>query len=89
MIDLEKLRTEAQELMPYGVGVEMSCGKVLELLDHITQIEKDAGRLDHLVTSFAIDGILGLQCLIDEDGFVLSSHAARQAIDTAMEASNG
>lgn len=38
MIDLEKLRSQALN------GLPMSSVYVLELLDHIAQLEKDAGR---------------------------------------------
>ena len=94
MIDLEKLRHEAEDMSNVGL-----IRTVNDLVDHIAQLEKDAGRLDWMIEQRAY-------VVSDEtcgDGYWLnflrpdgttwvqvSEHKTpREAIDTAMEAKHG
>lgn len=86
MIDLEKLRSQALN------GLPMSSVYVLELLDHIAALEKDAGRLDWMVNEQVfMEYERDNYWLVFPDGsYQVSSHSSpRKAIDTAMESKHG
>lgn len=102
MIDLEKLLARASGLPDSDGAIGPTwCtpAEVLELLDHIAQLERDAGRLDWMIEQRAY-------VVSDEtccDGYWLNwarpdgttwtqaneHETPRQAIDTAMEAKHG
>lgn len=76
-IDLEKLRKHAER------GVPLGSSQILELVQYIAALEKDAARYEWLRDNCTKSGIVvdvgagaEIWCTIDE------------AIDTAMEASN-
>lgn len=81
-IDLEKLRVQSKN------GLPMSPGYVLELLDHIAALEKDAARWNAATRNMELNDI----CVVVYDNFgdgrTVTGEEADQAIDTAMEASN-
>ena len=79
MIDLEKLREQA----PY---VGLIDDELIELLDHIAKLEKDAGRYRFLCEKYDVSLLttfFGNGCInkkIDD---------VNRAIDTAMESNHG
>ena len=82
MIDLEKLREIAETVETEFFTI--NADEVLELLDHIAALEKDAGRYEWLRDNCTKAGIVvdvgagaEIWCTIDE------------AIDTSMEAKHG
>ena len=82
MIDLEKLREQA----PY---VGLIDDELIELLDHIVQLEKDAARWNAATRNMELNDI----CVVVYDNFgdgrTVTGEEADQAIDTAMEAKHG
>ena len=82
MIDLEKLREQA----PY---VGLIDDELIELLDHIAQLEKDAARWNAATRNMELHDI----CVVVYDNFgdsrIVTGEEADQAIDTAMEAKHG
>ena len=72
MIDLEKLREQA----PYVGLIDV---ELIELLDHIAQLEKDAG-----IGKVARKAISEL-----EDSPISFMKTIRRSIDTAIEAKHG
>lgn len=78
MIDLEKLRERAKYLSNHSSMV-ISTSDVLELLNHISQLEKDAG-----IGKVARKAISEL-----EDSPISFMKTIRRSIDTAIEAKHG
>ena len=104
MIDLEKLRARASGIPDSDGAIGPTwCTptEVLELLDHIAQLEKDAGRLDWLetITKLNSEGSRTYGMETERNALFTIMPAwyqdkkrhenLRQSIDTAMEASNG
>lgn len=87
MIDLEKLRHEAEDMSNVGL-----IRTVNDLVDHIAQLEKDAGRLDWMVNEQVfMEYERDNYWLVFPDGSEQKSSyiTPRQAIDTAMESKHG
>lgn len=95
MIDLEKLRARASGIPDSDGAIGPTwCTptEVLELLDHIAQLEKDAGRLDWMVNEQVfMEYERDNYWLVFPDGSEQKSSyiTPRQAIDTAMESKHG
>lgn len=85
-IDLEKLREVAKTVET--VFFAINADEVLELLDHITALEKDAARWNAATRNMELNDI----CVVVYDNFgdsrTVTGEDADEAIDTAMEASN-
>ena len=99
MIDLEKLREVMIDLRDKDYNHGASPAEVLELLDHIAQLEKDAARLDWIEKNGDVHiqrvraGFNGpLRWDVEYgpyDEEARSKKDMRTAIDTAMEAKHG
>ena len=92
MIDLEKLRARASGLPDSDGAIGPTwCtpSELLELLDHIAQLEKDAARWNAATRNMELNDI----CVVVYDNFgdgrTVTGEEADQAIDTAMEAKHG
>lgn len=85
MIDLEKLRAEAKQYQRHNLGV--GANVVIELLDHIAALEKDAARLNWLLT----EAKSRLADVLENDDGQAWKEGRKflEKSDTAMEASNG
>lgn len=81
-IDLEKLRKQAER------GVPLGSSQILELVQYIAALEKDAARWNAATRNIELNDI----CVVVYDNFgdgrTVTGQEADQAIDTAMEASN-
>lgn len=97
MIDLEKLREIAETVETEFFTI--NADEVLELLDHIASLEKDAGRLDWIEKNGDVRiqkvraGFNGpIRWDVEYgpyDGEARSKKDMRTAIDTAMESNHG
>ena len=92
MIDLEKLRARASGIPDSDGAIGPTwCTptEVLELLDHIAALEKDAGRWNAATRNMALNDV----CVVVYDNFgdgrTVTGEDADKAIDTAMESKHG
>lgn len=91
MIDLEKLdelRSDAEFHAKTGRAWSASALDVIDLLDHIAALEKDAGRYKWLRDETDWEPF-DSSWLIEKDIYGCSTRAMDVAIDTAMESNHG
>ena len=82
MIDLEKLREQA----PY---VGLIDNELIELLDHIAQLEKDAGRWRAVAHTVDLNDFAVVEYDNFGDSRIITGDEADSLIDTAMEEKHG
>ena len=82
MIDLEKLREQA----PY---VGLIDNELIELLDHIAQLEKDAGRWRAVAHTVDLNDFAVVEYDNFGDSRIITGDEADSLIDAAMEAKHG
>ena len=89
MIDLEKLREVMIDLRDKDYNHGASPTEVLELIDHIAQLEKDAGRWRAVAHTVDLNDFAVVEYDNFGDSRIITGDEADSLIDTAMEEKHG